>query len=413
MKKILAVVVFSFVFLGLASISAAYSIRDDATGGDCSTIGIWDYENKTCTLTIDVYDFIIVESDFISLDGNGYAVIGTNIYSDISGIYLSSRTGVVVKRLTVKKFKKAFELYKSNSNIIVENNIAEFLEAGIFLEESSNNAIDKNNIENSQYFGIYLYNLSNYNTVSENVIVGNKHGTGIGLYVSSNNVVVNNALRENLYGILLTSSSNSNTLEKNMASNNLDGIIVGNSQGNRIIGNTIKNNSVYGLYFGYSRIDNVVLDNTLCGNGHDFYCYYSEIGLEDGNICNIQHSYPSGCSLNCIPCGGPDTTPPTVTISATPDILWPPNHKLIDVRIDGYAFDDLSGIDSVRIIVTDEYGIYNLSVPDFGSVIQLEAWREGKDKDGRVYTITAIAKDKAGNESIAETKVIVPHDMGK
>jgi len=77
------------------------------------------------------------------------------------------------------------------------------------------------------------------------------------------------------------------------------------------------------------------------------------------------------------------------------------------------ALDNETGIASVVITVTDEYGIYNLTVPGFGSTVYLEAWRKGTDKDGRVYTISAVAKDKAGNVSTADTKVIVPHDLRK
>jgi len=108
-----------------------------------------------------------------------------------------------------------------------------------------------------------------------------------------------------------------------------------------------------------------------------------------------------------------DTTPPNVSIVATPNILWPPNHKMVDVRIDGSATDVTSGIASVVITVSDEYGIYNMPVSGFGSTIQLEAWRDGSDKDGRVYTITVIATDMAGNQSTATTMVTVPHDMRK
>jgi len=108
-----------------------------------------------------------------------------------------------------------------------------------------------------------------------------------------------------------------------------------------------------------------------------------------------------------------DRTPPTVTtVTATPNTLWPPNHKTVDVLIDGSATDDSSGIASIEITVMDEYGIYNMTAPGFGSTIQLEAWREGTDKDGRVYTITVVATDTAGNQSTAITEVVVPHDMG-
>jgi YVTN family beta-propeller protein len=106
----------------------------------------------------------------------------------------------------------------------------------------------------------------------------------------------------------------------------------------------------------------------------------------------------------------PDTTPPTVTVSASPNVLWPPDHRMVKIKIDGSATDDGSGIASVVITVTDEYGVYNMTVPGFGSAIRLKASRKGSDKDGRVYTITAVATNNAGSQSTATTTVIVPHD---
>jgi hypothetical protein len=107
-----------------------------------------------------------------------------------------------------------------------------------------------------------------------------------------------------------------------------------------------------------------------------------------------------------------DASAPAIpSLSAGPSVLWPPNHKMRDVVINGLAQDSVSDIASIVIKVTDEYGIHTRTVPGFGSVIQLEAWREGSDRDGRHYTITAVVTDKAGNQTTATTTVLVPHDM--
>lgn len=106
-----------------------------------------------------------------------------------------------------------------------------------------------------------------------------------------------------------------------------------------------------------------------------------------------------------------DKTPPEVSLSPSLNIIWPPNHKLVDVVINGSASDALSGVVPVDISITDEYGIYNMKAPGFGSVIQLEAWRDGTDMDGRQYKITAVVTDKAGNQATTTTQVLVPHDM--
>jgi hypothetical protein len=86
---------------------------------------------------------------------------------------------------------------------------------------------------------------------------------------------------------------------------------------------------------------------------------------------------------------------------------------MVNLVLGGSVADSGSGIASAVITVTDEYGIYNMTVPGLGSVFQLEAWREGSDMDGRLYTITAVITDKAGNQSTGTTTVLVPHDMGK
>ena len=55
------------------SISSQYTISDDATGGDCTTIGTWNSGTKTCTLTgnltVDSKHGIEIHSDGITLDG--------------------------------------------------------------------------------------------------------------------------------------------------------------------------------------------------------------------------------------------------------------------------------------------------------------------------------------------------------
>lgn len=106
-----------------------------------------------------------------------------------------------------------------------------------------------------------------------------------------------------------------------------------------------------------------------------------------------------------------DKTPPMAAISISPRLLWPPNHKLVDVKIDGKGDDALSGVASIDVRIADEYGIYTASAKGFGGTVPLEAWREGTDRDGRHYTITAIVMDNAGNITTVTTEALVPHDM--
>lgn len=106
-----------------------------------------------------------------------------------------------------------------------------------------------------------------------------------------------------------------------------------------------------------------------------------------------------------------DTTPPELNLFTNPTVLWPPNHEMVDVFIGGVARDLESGLASVVFTVTDEYGIIQPTISGFNTTIKLEAWRAGDDKDGRRYSIKAVATDFAGNVSTASTVVLVPHDL--
>jgi hypothetical protein len=108
-----------------------------------------------------------------------------------------------------------------------------------------------------------------------------------------------------------------------------------------------------------------------------------------------------------------DRTAPEVSITTDPGTLWPPNHKMVAVTIGGSATDSLSDIASISFKVTDEYGTIEPTITGFNTTIQLEAWRDGKDKDGRVYTISVTIKDNAGNETTSSVTIICPHDQGK
>jgi hypothetical protein len=109
--------------------------------------------------------------------------------------------------------------------------------------------------------------------------------------------------------------------------------------------------------------------------------------------------------------------PPTINaVTANPGQLWPPNHKAVDVAITVSATDPDGTKDIVKITysVVDEYGEYDVAEKDLpkNGVISLIPERDGKDKDGRVYTIIVTVYDAAGLSDSASVDVVVPHDQG-
>ena len=114
-----------------------------------------------------------------------------------------------------------------------------------------------------------------------------------------------------------------------------------------------------------------------------------------------------------------DTTPPVVKISANPTILWPPNGKLVSVKISGAISDPDSGIkpSSAEYAVEDEYRLIEPygkvaldSAGNYSFTILLRASREGGDRDGRQYTIRVSAWDNAGNRGVKWARTVVPHE---
>lgn len=106
-----------------------------------------------------------------------------------------------------------------------------------------------------------------------------------------------------------------------------------------------------------------------------------------------------------------DKTKPEITADVNPKTIWPPNGKMVDVKITGSVNDD-NPYETI-ILVEDEYDLVEPSLTiyeaEISQTIKLQASRRGNDRDGRKYTIKLSASDLAGNTSIATFEVIVPH----
>jgi hypothetical protein len=107
---------------------------------------------------------------------------------------------------------------------------------------------------------------------------------------------------------------------------------------------------------------------------------------------------------------------PTVTAAANPNtLLWSPNKTMVPVSVVGMAAG--SGV-TVAYSVADEYkkvqpsGTATVdSTGRYSVVVNLEAYRNGNDADGRIYTITVTATDRFGRLVSTTTIVRVPHDQ--
>ena len=103
--------------------------------------------------------------------------------------------------------------------------------------------------------------------------------------------------------------------------------------------------------------------------------------------------------------------------SASPSVLWPPNHKMVNVTV-SYTSTDNCGSSTCSLSVSSnepENGTGDGDkAPDWvvvnSNLVQLRAERAGGGT-GRVYTITITCTDVNGNSSSTTVTVTVPHSQ--
>ena len=119
-----------------------------------------------------------------------------------------------------------------------------------------------------------------------------------------------------------------------------------------------------------------------------------------------------------------DNTPPNLSFTLSPTVLWPPNHNLIQVNANVQVSDDFDPNPQVRLVsITSNEPDSGLDKEDIPNDVQgtslgtddrsfsLRAERSGAG-NGRLYTVTYRATDASGNSRLATATVTVPHDQG-
>ena len=117
-----------------------------------------------------------------------------------------------------------------------------------------------------------------------------------------------------------------------------------------------------------------------------------------------------------------DQEPPVIeSLKVSPSLLWPPNHKMVPVKVTASATDNCTAAPVCKIISVSsnepENGLGDGDTfPDWkitgNLTLKLRAERSGKGS-GRIYTVTIGCSDDSGNSAEGEVTVTVPHDRGK
>ena len=283
-------------------------IRNDATGGDCSVIGTWNNSTKTCTLNTNLNETIQIDSDSITLDGNGYKITGSNTGN---GIYLPQRKYVTIKNLNIENFSYGIYLKENSQYNSIKNNTINSKAKAIYFESLTyNNIITNNTINLNSYstVGIYIGSSSSNNNASNNILNLNYYDS-VGIYYDNANYssIENNQLK--LAGIntaIQVKVSNGNNLRGNIIYSTLGGKYGKGIYLYRVSDGLLEDNEItnleYGIYLSadYTNQKDIIRKNILKLNKYGIYLsatINSQIYNNDF-LDNTTHSFVAGGSGN-------------------------------------------------------------------------------------------------------------------
>lgn len=146
---------------------------------------------------------------------------------------------------------------------------------------------------------------------------------------------------------------------------------------------------------------------------------WSGAGCSGTGTCTVSMSQAQTVTATFTLAG--DVTPPVISCKATPNVLWPVNHKLVQITVEVTLTDASPASFTLLSVVSNEPtnllgdGSTSADIVDWepGSDDvegKLRAERAGTLKD-RIYTLTYRGVDAHGNFSIASCPVTVPHDQ--
>jgi hypothetical protein len=149
-------------------------------------------------------------------------------------------------------------------------------------------------------------------------------------------------------------------------------------------------------------------------------------GISNGGVSQSKSIFPidptsgtGGITITSV--NGVPQMPPSLSCTASPNTLWPPNGKSVLVTVSGNVTPGTQAIipgSSVFTVADSQREAQpsgSITVGSDGSysfTVSLVASRDGSNQNGRQYTIAVSASDQIGNVGSCSTVVTVRHDQG-
>lgn len=283
MKTIVARILLAAVFCGSAGdATAAYIIRNDATGGDCVAIGNWDASTKTCTMTMDLSistaagGFALgIDDDGVTLDGNGHTLTVMTVGTGVSS---ALKNNVTVRNLSINSIEPA-------AISVAGGYVRDPVTGGYVLKRASGVVIS-NNIVRNRYCGGIKFTYAADGRIEGNDVVGGASGEP-----------------QNCAAIVVSRSSRV-TISGNDTHASASGILIVNSSTECAVSGNASHNNNYGIHFWIGSNDNVIENNSITGNVYGYISHLSGRNTVRNNVIALNASFGSYISGTDAACAG-------------------------------------------------------------------------------------------------------------
>lgn len=253
---------------------------NDLDGGDCSTIGIWEAETKTCVLTADLTETIQIDSEGVTLDGAGHSLTG---FETGTGVYVNEKSGAIIKNITITKFTYGVFFADASHGTLASTSIFNTQQA-VTLDEASRSIVERNEFINNVQ-AVVAFNVG-------------------GAMIRSNTVVVDSKATRRYQGFVFFDSFDSR-IEKNRLNMNddviqgvqkifasRDGVVIFDSTGITVVGNTFtKFQRPLALFNTY---EHEIYNNNFLQTGRDFFGNRKPISITNGGNNIFSLPLPEG-----------------------------------------------------------------------------------------------------------------------
>lgn len=210
----------------------------------------------------------------IRVDLKGHTLTGAFTGSLATGgigvLVPSPFTGVEIRNGTVRGFGLGVRLDTTSGNTVRTLTLQQNIR-GIDVANANGNTLEKNRIENSALDAVRLGGVSSNNLVRQNTLVGNVFGISVADDTRANTVTQNTVTSGGAFGIAVFTSGSGNAVTRNTVSGlGVDGIVVSAASLDTLVSqNGASGNGRDGISVAASALGTRVERNTVTQNGDD------------------------------------------------------------------------------------------------------------------------------------------------